>query len=146
MADLFSDYATDGFFDEVVAADGTIRPHYQQLVQRLRSFSAEDLAERDRIRTSLFHSQGITFTVYGDDEGTERTFPMDLSTSTDSPAIANGRRSTWRPASRSPTSVGFPGGLTRVALREGSLVVNSSQGGGSKDTWVLQQPVARQEG
>lgn len=30
-----------------------------------------------------------------------------------------------------------PGGLTRVALREGSLVVNSSQGGGSKDTWIL---------
>jgi uncharacterized circularly permuted ATP-grasp superfamily protein len=30
-----------------------------------------------------------------------------------------------------------PGGLTRVALEEGSLVVNSSQGGGSKDTWVL---------
>ena len=30
-----------------------------------------------------------------------------------------------------------PGGLTRVALTEGSLVVNSSQGGGSKDTWVL---------
>ena len=33
-----------------------------------------------------------------------------------------------------------PGGLTRVALRKGSLVVNSSQGGGSKDTWVLQNP------
>ena len=31
----------------------------------------------------------------------------------------------------------LPGGLTRVALRKGSLVVNSSQGGGSKDTWVL---------
>ncbi len=31
-----------------------------------------------------------------------------------------------------------PGGLTRVALREGSLIVNSSQGGGTKDTWVLQ--------
>jgi uncharacterized circularly permuted ATP-grasp superfamily protein len=30
-----------------------------------------------------------------------------------------------------------PGGLTRVALKEGSLVVNSSQGGGSKDTWVI---------
>jgi uncharacterized circularly permuted ATP-grasp superfamily protein len=30
-----------------------------------------------------------------------------------------------------------PGGLTRVALTEGSLVVNSSQGGGTKDTWVL---------
>jgi uncharacterized circularly permuted ATP-grasp superfamily protein len=34
----------------------------------------------------------------------------------------------------------LPGGLTRVALREGSYVVNSSQGGGSKDTWVLQDP------
>ncbi|MFZ9507354.1 MAG: circularly permuted type 2 ATP-grasp protein [Burkholderiaceae bacterium] len=33
-----------------------------------------------------------------------------------------------------------PGGLTRVALRRGSLVVNSSQGGGTKDTWVLAQP------
>ena len=41
--------------------------------------------------------------------------------------------------SRSRDSVDvLPGGLTRVALREGSLVVNSSQGGGSKDTWVLQ--------
>jgi uncharacterized circularly permuted ATP-grasp superfamily protein len=35
------------------------------------------------------------------------------------------------------TSRLIPGGLTRVALREGSLVVNSSQGGGVKDTWVL---------
>jgi uncharacterized circularly permuted ATP-grasp superfamily protein len=32
-----------------------------------------------------------------------------------------------------------PGGLTRVALTEGSLVVNSSQGGGTKDTWVLEE-------
>jgi uncharacterized circularly permuted ATP-grasp superfamily protein len=35
----------------------------------------------------------------------------------------------------------LPGGLSRVALPEGSLVVNSSQGGGSKDTWV-QKPEA----
>jgi uncharacterized circularly permuted ATP-grasp superfamily protein len=33
----------------------------------------------------------------------------------------------------------LPGGLTRVALKKGSLVVNSSQGGGSKDTWVLDE-------
>lgn len=39
----------------------------------------------------------------------------------------------------------LPGGLTRVALRRGSLVVNSSQGGGSKDTWVL-SPAATGEG
>ena len=36
-----------------------------------------------------------------------------------------------------------PGGLTRVALREGSLVVNSSQGGGTKDTWVLEDVPAQ---
>ena len=38
-----------------------------------------------------------------------------------------------------------PGGLTRVALREGSLVVNSSQGGGTKDTWVLGGPQAARD-
>ncbi len=43
------------------------------------------------------------------------------------PFVVTGR-STWV----------LPGGLTRVALRKGSLVVNSSQGGGSKDTWVLE--------
>jgi uncharacterized circularly permuted ATP-grasp superfamily protein len=36
----------------------------------------------------------------------------------------------------------LPGGLTRVALKKGSLVVNSSQGGGSKDTWVVSQAPA----
>ena len=33
----------------------------------------------------------------------------------------------------------LPGGLSRVALKEGSLVVNSSQGGGGKDTWVIKE-------
>ena len=59
------------------------------------------------------------------------------------PCYMNGRlqprRVDLRPyALCSPDGVQIvPGGLTRVALREGSLVVNSSQGGGSKDTWVL---------
>jgi uncharacterized circularly permuted ATP-grasp superfamily protein len=38
-----------------------------------------------------------------------------------------------------------PGGLTRVALKEGSLVVNSSQGGGTKDTWVLEDDVVAEQ-
>jgi uncharacterized circularly permuted ATP-grasp superfamily protein len=38
-----------------------------------------------------------------------------------------------------------PCGLTRVALREGSLIVNSSQGGGSKDTWVLEEAADLEE-
>ncbi|MGZ5644739.1 MAG: circularly permuted type 2 ATP-grasp protein, partial [Usitatibacter sp.] len=43
-----------------------------------------------------------------------------------------------RPYVLSGSEINFvPGGLTRVALREGSLVVNSSQGGGVKDTWVV---------
>jgi uncharacterized circularly permuted ATP-grasp superfamily protein len=51
---------------------------------------------------------------------------------------AEGRHIDLRPyiLSGEKTSI-IPGGLTRVALRKGSLVVNSSQGGGSKDTWVL---------
>src|ERR1700682_3724284 len=40
----------------------------------------------------------------------------------------------------------MPGGLTRVALKKGSLVVNSSQGGGSKDTWVLAEDPADRDG
>jgi uncharacterized circularly permuted ATP-grasp superfamily protein len=40
----------------------------------------------------------------------------------------------------------MPGGLTRVALPEGSLVVNSSQGGGTKDTWVLHSGAPRPGG
>jgi uncharacterized circularly permuted ATP-grasp superfamily protein len=41
----------------------------------------------------------------------------------------------------------LPGGLTRVAMRKGSLIVNSSQGGGSKDTWVLEdQPGSHDPG
>ncbi|MEZ5498334.1 MAG: circularly permuted type 2 ATP-grasp protein [Steroidobacteraceae bacterium] len=41
------------------------------------------------------------------------------------------------------TAAVTPGGLTRVALRRGSLVVNSSQGGGSKDTWIVETTTAR---
>ncbi len=60
-----------------------------------------------------------------------------------SPTLANGRLSPrhvdLRPFAITGKSTWvLPGGLTRVALREGSLVVNSSQGGGSKDTWVLE--------
>jgi uncharacterized circularly permuted ATP-grasp superfamily protein len=59
------------------------------------------------------------------------------------PCFINGklapRRIDLRPfALNGPDGISIvPGGLTRVALKEGSLVVNSSQGGGSKDTWVL---------
>jgi uncharacterized circularly permuted ATP-grasp superfamily protein len=75
---LFDGYAPDGFFDEVFDHDGAVRPHYQDLVSRLRSFSSSELARRERLRDNAFRSAGITFTVYGEEEGVERTFPMDL--------------------------------------------------------------------
>ena len=56
------------------------------------------------------------------------------------PSSASHRRPSRRPAPVHSLWQGIfvlPGGLTRVALKKGSLVVNSSQGGGSKDTWVL---------
>ncbi len=39
----------------------------------------------------------------------------------------------------------LPGGLTRVALGKGELIVNSSRGGGTKDTWVLAGPTAPEQ-
>jgi uncharacterized circularly permuted ATP-grasp superfamily protein len=69
-----------------------------------------------------------------------------------SPCYINGflqpRRVDLRPyALYGPDGIDIvPGGLTRVALREGSLVVNSSQGGGSKDTWVLAGPLSPKGG
>ncbi len=52
------------------------------------------------------------------------------------------RRSDLRPfVLTGASSWVLPGGLTRVALRDGSYIVNSSQGGGSKDTWVLRTPL-----
>jgi uncharacterized circularly permuted ATP-grasp superfamily protein len=79
----FDEYATEGFHDEVVDADGTVRPHYQRLADALGTLTPEDLERAERRRTAAFRTQGITFTVYGDDEddpgaGIERTFPMDL--------------------------------------------------------------------
>ncbi|MFP5310097.1 MAG: circularly permuted type 2 ATP-grasp protein, partial [Actinomycetes bacterium] len=78
MGDLLDDYDPGDFFDEVVDADGHVRPHYRALVDRLATVAPADLERRERVRDSIFRTQGITFTVYGDDDGVERTFPMDL--------------------------------------------------------------------
>jgi uncharacterized circularly permuted ATP-grasp superfamily protein len=77
-ASLMDGYETDGFFDEMVDAAGEVRPHYRTLLRRLAALSPEELARRERLRDAAFRSQGITFTVYGEEAGTERTFPMDM--------------------------------------------------------------------
>jgi uncharacterized circularly permuted ATP-grasp superfamily protein len=77
-AGLFAGYDHAGFFDEAFSDGGSVRPHYESLIRRLGSFGASELARRENLRDAAFHAQGITFTVYGEGDGIERTFPMDL--------------------------------------------------------------------
>jgi uncharacterized circularly permuted ATP-grasp superfamily protein len=85
--------------------------------------------------------------VAADPRGWIAQRPVALSTS---PTLA-GERMAPRHIDLRPFAVNdgtdvwvLPGGLTRVALQEGNLIVNSSQGGGSKDTWVLAEGPAEQ--
>jgi len=57
---------------------GTARPPYQELYQRLLEMSMDTLQQRQQAADVAFLNQGITFTVYGGDEGTERIWPYDL--------------------------------------------------------------------
>ena len=74
----FSDYALLDAFDEMFASPGRTRPHYARLYSRLLAQSPEDLRRSKQRADISFLNQGITFTVYGRDEGTERIFPHDL--------------------------------------------------------------------
>jgi len=75
---LLRDYFLDDAFDEMFADDGTIRPHYVALLDLLASLPKEELQRRKQSADVSFLMQGITFTVYGQEEGTERIFPYDL--------------------------------------------------------------------
>jgi len=75
---LFTSYHLDGMYDEMFDASGRPRPHCRALFEELRSASEGELRERQTDADKAFLTQGITFTVYGDDEGTERIFPFDL--------------------------------------------------------------------
>jgi uncharacterized circularly permuted ATP-grasp superfamily protein len=65
-------------YDEMFAADGGVRAHYEGLNARMQALSASELAERQRIQEQLFLLQGITFTVYGAQTATEQIIPTDL--------------------------------------------------------------------
>lgn len=75
---LFSDYQTDGFFDEMFQSDGQPRPHYRKLYQRLCAMSPEEFRRRVQLAESTLVNQGITFAVYGDKRGVEKPWPFDL--------------------------------------------------------------------
>jgi uncharacterized circularly permuted ATP-grasp superfamily protein len=74
---LLDRYPTPKGFCEVFDG-GEPRAHYEALVDRLRAMDGADLAERAAIVDDTFRNLGITFAVYGAEEGIERTWPMDL--------------------------------------------------------------------
>ncbi len=65
-------------YDEMFGADGLRRPQYEALYARLDAIPPEELRRRQKAADLSFLHQGITFAVYGREEGTERIFPYDL--------------------------------------------------------------------
>jgi uncharacterized circularly permuted ATP-grasp superfamily protein len=78
MGEFFSHYNTEGFFDEMFEADGRVRPHYAKLMERFSGMDAPSFELKRALAEKSYLSQGITFTVYSGDEGTERIMPFDL--------------------------------------------------------------------
>lgn len=75
---ILGDYPLGQVYDEMRMADGSIREHYRALAETLAALPPEELQRRKQSADFSFLTQGITFTVYGRDEGTERIFPYDL--------------------------------------------------------------------
>ncbi len=80
MTRMFERYDADPnhFFDEVISEAGTPRTHYVKMMRRFTQLSEEDVRARRQLVNVFFRNQGITFTVYGVEEGIERIFPFDL--------------------------------------------------------------------
>jgi uncharacterized circularly permuted ATP-grasp superfamily protein len=78
MSSLFNDYQPESFFDEVFSKPGKTRPHYGAMLDSIGSLTPAEYSARQKAVDAAFLRQGVTFTVYGDDQGTERIFPFDL--------------------------------------------------------------------
>ena len=75
---MFDQYQTNGVFDEMFDGRGQARPHYAPVARRLAKLNPAALDRRRRMADVSFRNQGITFTVYGDARGVEKTFPFDM--------------------------------------------------------------------
>lgn len=71
-------YLLDHAYDEMFAEEDGLRSHYEPLLQLFSSLPADELQRRKQAADLSFLNQGITFTVYGRQEGTEKIFPYDL--------------------------------------------------------------------
>jgi uncharacterized circularly permuted ATP-grasp superfamily protein/REP element-mobilizing transposase RayT len=75
---LFAGYDPGEFFDEMFTAPGVPRPHYAALLNALDRFTGPEFRARCELADLTLVNQGITFTVYGDAQGIEKPFPVDL--------------------------------------------------------------------
>jgi uncharacterized circularly permuted ATP-grasp superfamily protein len=78
MGNLFQGYEPEPFFDEMFGSTGVVRAHYERLLARYTGMSSEEFQKKRDLADNAFLTQGVTFTVYNDQEGTERIFPFDL--------------------------------------------------------------------
>src|SRR3984893_14976386 len=75
---VLNNYLVDGAYDETFEHPGKPRSHYAPLLEMFSSLPADEIRRRKHAADLSFLNQGITFTVYGREEGTERIFPYDL--------------------------------------------------------------------
>src|SRR5215472_1658354 len=75
---LFDGYSTDGFYDEMFAADGSPRSCARLLYERITSVGDAELRRCQNAAEQALFRMGITFNVYGDQAGTEKIFPFDI--------------------------------------------------------------------
>ncbi|NBR49041.1 circularly permuted type 2 ATP-grasp protein, partial [bacterium] len=75
---FFDRYESEGFFDEMFEGDGKVRPHYQRILERFSEMDAQTFERKRALAEKAYLNQGITFTIYSGDEGTERIMPFDL--------------------------------------------------------------------
>lgn len=74
----FSEYDTEGFYDELFGENNRPRPGSQLLIDTLRQLPPAEVRLRQETIDRALLRMGITFTVYGDDSGTEKIFPFDI--------------------------------------------------------------------
>jgi uncharacterized circularly permuted ATP-grasp superfamily protein len=74
----FSDYRADGFFDEMIGEDGNPRAAARLLAREIDSLPAGELRARQKTAERALIQAGITFNVYSDNRGVEKTLPFDL--------------------------------------------------------------------
>lgn len=74
----FSHYDCEGFYDELIDPQGNARPGGELLVESIRNLAPGELLRRQAAIDRAMMRMGITFTVYGDDRGTEKIWPFDI--------------------------------------------------------------------